>query len=149
MPNWIENNAPKLLNKKILYLCMEMMIPELNEDCRQANFKGGLGLLAGDTMEGFKNLGLDVTAVIPIYNSRWKQAFQDNTQRIIIKHVDYIGEPIEPLSGNDGEQVVLNVDFEGVCYPIKVFKMMRAGVPVYLLYNDEVFDILYNSDRKS
>ncbi len=148
MTEWLEENVSKLKGKKILYLCMEMLIPELNEDCKQANFKGGLGILAGDTMEGLKNLGLDVVAVIPIYNSRWIQTIEDNRQKIKIKHVDYIAEPIEEVKNEAEEHIVLDIDFEGVSYSIKVYKIMRAEVPVYLLYNEEVFNVLYSSDRK-
>lgn len=148
MTKWLEENVSKLKGKKILYLCMEMLVPELNEDCKQANFKGGLGILAGDTMEGLKNLGLDVVAVIPIYNSRWIQTIEDNHQKIKIKHVDYIAEPIEEVKNEAEEHIVLDIGFEGVSYSIKVYKIMRAEVPVYLLYNEEVFNVLYSSDRK-
>ncbi len=149
MNSWIDRNVEELKDKKILYLCMEMLMPELSMHARSGNFKGGLGILAGDTMEGLKKIGLDVTAVIPMYKYEWIQNItEDNRQEIQTKEIDYSGEPIEIVHSQDSKPLVLNIEFEGKRYPIKVYRLMRAGVPVYLLHNPEVFDVLYTGDRK-
>ncbi|MFW6133960.1 MAG: glycogen/starch synthase [Elusimicrobiota bacterium] len=148
MNQWIEKNTPPLKDKKILYLSMEMLFHEMNIDGRSANSKGGLGILAGDTMQGLKNIGLDVVGVIPIYNSRWIQNIENNRQNIELKNVDYSKEPVEQVKKHDGTPLVINAEFEGKSYPIKILKIIRAGVEVYLLHNEDVFDVLYTGDRK-
>jgi len=148
MSQWIEENTPQLIDKKILYLSMEMLFPEMCEEGRSANFKGGLGILAGDTMEGLRNIGLDVTAIIPLYSDRWIQKITDDRQNIEIAKVDYSKEPVEEEKDENGHPIIIDVDFEGRVYPVKIFSILRNGVKVYLLQNDEVFDILYTGDRK-
>ena len=147
MSKWLLNNAPQLKGKKILYLCMEMLFPEMKEDGRNANFKGGLGILAAGTMEGFNSISLEAVAAVPLYNSGWVQTIENNRQKIIIKKVDYSKEPIEEVRNTDGAPLILNVDFDGTSYPLKVYKIIRGGIPVYLFFNEEVFDILYTDDR--
>ncbi|MBN2407632.1 MAG: glycogen/starch synthase [Elusimicrobia bacterium] len=141
------NNNLSITTGKILYLSMEMLFPEMGEDCRQANFKGGLGILAGDTMEGFNDIGINVTAITPIYKNRWVQSIQDSRQIVETVPVSYDNEPMEPIL-KDGAPLVLPVDFEDNTYEIQIFKIIRGGVTVYLLYNEEVYDILYVNDRK-
>lgn len=148
MNSWVKENAGEFENKKVLYLCMEMLMPEMGPSARAANFKGGLGILAGDTMEGLKAIGTDVAAIIPMYQYEWVQTIKDNRQEVLTKEVNYAYEPVEELKDSEGRPVVIDVDFEGVRYPIAVYKMIRAGVDVYLLRNGEVFDILYTGDRK-
>ncbi len=148
MVQWIEENTPQLAGKKILYLSMEMLFPEMNSEARSANFKGGLGVLAGDTMEGLDDIGLDVAAVIPMYSDTWIQKISKNRQHIEIKKVDYSSEPVEEEKNSDGQPIVIDVDFEGRIYPVNIYSIMRNGVKVYLLKNDDVFDILYTGDRK-
>ncbi len=138
----------ELQGKKILYLCMEMLMPELSSSARAANFKGGLGILAGDTMEGLKAAGLDVTAIIPLYKYEWIQEIKDGGQDIKTREVNYANEPVQEVRDPEGNLLTLDIEFEGTQYPVHVYEMSRAGVPVYLLRNGEVFDVLYTGDRK-
>ncbi len=148
MANWIEENTPQLKDKKTLYLSMEMLFPEMTEEGRSANFKGGLGILAGDTMEGLYNTGFDVTAVVPLYSHRWIQKIKDNRQHIETARVDYNTEPVEEEKDSQGRPVILDIRFEKKNYAVKVYSILRGNVKVYLLHNREVFDILYTGDRK-
>jgi starch phosphorylase len=148
MSQWLNENVSLLKGKKILYMSMEMVFPEMNEEERFANFKGGLGVLACDTMEGLYHLGLDVIGVVPLYNFGWIETIKENQQSIMEKSMNYSKEPIETVKYFNGEPVVLNVDFEGQTYPVKVFRILRSGATVYLLKNAEVFDVLYTEDRK-
>ncbi len=148
MSTWIEKKVPELKGKKFLYLSMEMLFPEMGVEARSANFKGGLGILAGDTMEGLSSIGLDVNAVIPMYSHYWAQKIVDGGQHIEIKEVDYRPEPVEEVKDREGNHIILNIEFEGKNYPVKIYTILNNGVKVYLLRNDEVFDILYTGDRK-
>ncbi|NLB35585.1 MAG: hypothetical protein GX817_07260, partial [Elusimicrobia bacterium] len=145
---WIDENAAEFVGKKILYLCMEMLMPEMGSAAREANFNGGLGILAGDTMEGMHTIGADVSAVIPMYKYNWEQRIKNGRQDGAVKEVNYTYEPIEEVQDSNGEPLVIEVTFEGRNYPVAVYKLIRAGIPVYLLRNGEVFDILYTGDRK-
>ncbi|MGM0568903.1 MAG: glycogen/starch synthase [Elusimicrobiota bacterium] len=148
MSTWIEDNIAELKGRKILYLSMEMLFNRMNAESRSANFKGGLGILAGDTMEGLNNIGLDLNAVIPLYSHRWIETIEGDRQVIHTAEVDYSGENIEEVKDKEGNPVVLDIDFEGNTYPVQVLSALRSGAKVYLLRNDEVFDILYTGDRK-
>ncbi len=146
--NWLNNTHPELAKKKVLYLCMEMLLPELNEDGRNANFKGGLGILAGDTMEGYSNIGIASLAVIPIYHSRWIQNIENDRQNVSIKEVDYSKEPLKRVNDRDNNPLTVSITFEDEKYDIEVYSINRGGTPVYLLKNKKIFDILYTGNRK-
>ena len=108
---------------------MEMMIPELPEPARGANFRGGLGILSGDIAAGLKRAGIPAMGIIPLYNRYWVDS----------REVSYDGLPVQCVMG-------LNLVINGQHTPIKILEINRAGTPVFGLIN-EVFDYLYVHDR--
>jgi len=55
----------------LVFLSMEMIIPEFPEPARGANFRGGLGILAGDIASGLKQTGIKAIGIIPLYGRSW------------------------------------------------------------------------------
>ncbi|MFH1715179.1 MAG: glycogen/starch synthase [Elusimicrobiota bacterium] len=154
--SWIAQNLPELLNVKIVYVSMEMFIQEFLDVKRKkydgavdANFAGGLGILAGCTMEGFAGVGLDACAVIPMYRERRLQAIGENClQKIIYKEIDYsrYSNLKKVKYGKKSAQLIINISVKNRSYDIKVWKIIKDRLNVYLLECPEVFDVLYTGD---
>ncbi|MCP4482103.1 MAG: hypothetical protein GY817_04805 [bacterium] len=144
-------NNYSLDNKNIVYMCMEMFIPELyslNNDAVEANFNGGLGILAGCSMEGFAEIGLSTMGVIPLYQRRRIQTIDKNLRQVIKeKVVDYKG--LHPVINQEtGEQLEILVFISANKYVVKIWQINRGGSTVYLLEEPLVFDILYTGSRE-
>ncbi len=156
---WIQKNIPELSGEKIVYMCMEMFIPEFYEQTNQnakyngavdANFSGGLGILAGCTMEGFANIGLDSCAIIPLYKRRRLQTIDENLNQVIYEEeIDYgLNKNLcKVLNDETGEQLEISVYIDNKKYTVKIWEIFRGGSRVFLLDEPNVFDILYTGDR--
>ena len=116
---------------KIVFLSMEMLIPEFPELNRGANFVGGLGILAGDIMSGLARTQIDGLGIVPFYRRNWK-----NGQEI---NYDFLGQPIFEIE----------VEIGSNCrrHKIKVWRVKRGGQDLYGLECPEIFDYLYTGDR--
>ncbi len=66
------------MNMKVALLSLEMMLPKLPEPLCGANFKGGLGILAGDIAINLRNVGIEGAAFTPLYSYAWS----DPTKRL-------------------------------------------------------------------
>lgn len=113
----------------VVFISMEMLIPELLEPGRSANFKGGLGILSGDIMEGFAKTGIKGVGVIPFYHLHWL-----NREKI-----EY-SLPAQFL-------FELRPEINGKRKSLKVWKVNRGGSEVFGLECPETFDVLYTDDR--
>jgi glucan phosphorylase len=157
--SWIETNVQNLVGKKIIYMSMEMIIPEFYETkdnaeydgAVDANFNGGLGILAGCSMEGFKEIGLDAYAIIPMYKERRVQEIGEHLgQAIYDEDVQYdkyknLEKVFDP---NTNAQLEIHINVFRKDRIIKVWKIKRAGIDVFLLECPEIFDEIYTGDRK-
>ncbi len=56
----------------VAYVSVEMMIPELGEEACNANFRGGLGDLAGHTIEGLVKSDMTVIPITFFYEKNWQ-----------------------------------------------------------------------------
>ena len=104
----------------VVVLSMEMTMPELPEPARGANFRGGLGILAGDIVSGLKRSGIKGFSIVPFYRRHWingKEIFYGSPARKVME---------------------LN--------SLNVWEINRGGTIVYGLEN-QVFDCLYTTDR--
>jgi glycogen phosphorylase len=157
--SWIETNIRDLIGKKIIYMSMEMLIPEFYETkdnqeydgAVDANFNGGLGILAGCSMEGFKEIGLDACAIIPMYKERRVQEIGEHLgQAIYDEDVQYDKyKNLEKVFNlNSNEQLEIHINVFGKPRIIKVWKIKRAGIDVFLLECPEIFDEIYTGDRR-
>jgi len=59
----------------VVVLSMEMMMPKLPEPARGANFRGGLGILAGDIMSGLKKSGIKAFGIVPMIEEYREKIF--------------------------------------------------------------------------
>jgi glucan phosphorylase len=114
----------------ILFLSFEMMIPWLPEPARGANFRGGLGILAGDFIGGFLRLAkipgnnMRVIACIPLHSR-----FNGST----ILYDSLLPEMFK-ITSQDRSIVVRKI-------------INKGGVTLVGLDCPPVLDYLYNEDR--
>ncbi|MBI4836778.1 MAG: glycogen/starch synthase [Candidatus Portnoybacteria bacterium] len=122
-----------MLKKKysILLVSPEMMIPELGSAACNANFRGGLGILAGDIMEGLAKQGINATAIVPFNDRDWKTRGKINYDKIKTLPVANLEIKIR-----NREKQILHVR-----------KVKRAGFDVYGLCSANIYDILYTGDK--
>lgn len=112
----------------IIFISPEMIIPELEETALGANFRGGLGILAGDICEGLAKQKIKAIAITPLYSRHWMTK----------ENIDYGKTPAKevfkakPLA-HFGEASILKTD--------------RAGIDHYGILQKEIFDELYTADR--
>ena len=115
---------------KIAVVSMEMLIPEFSEPFRGANFRGGLGILTGEIMEGLAKNNIEAVAIVPFYQFHWltkeKIAYSNSSAKSVFKLQSRISEKDHNL---------------------EIFKIDRAGLPVFGLLCPEVFDTLYTLNR--
>ena len=55
----------------VVFVTPEIMIPEFGEPACGANFRGGLGILAGDIMEGLAKKNIKALGIAPFYDLHW------------------------------------------------------------------------------
>src|SRR3989338_1389512 len=55
----------------VAFVTPEIMVPELGEPACGANFRGGLGRLSCDIMEGLAKRNIKVVGIAPFYESHW------------------------------------------------------------------------------
>jgi starch phosphorylase len=156
---WITKYLPELSDKTIVYMCMEMFISELYEQINDAeyngavdaNFSGGLGILAGCTLEGFANIGLKSHAIIPMYRKRRLQKIDENLKQFIYEEeIDYSkNKNLTPtIDEETGLQLEIIVFVDNKKYTVKIWEIFRGNSKIYLLEQPEIFDILYTGDRE-
>lgn len=112
-------------NYTVVSVTPEMLMPELGEPACGANSRGGLGILAGDTMSGLAQRGINAIGFAPLYHQHWM------TKEII----NY-----DTIAPKAFEQDVLG-------NRINVRPINRAGITIYGLEHRDIFRELYAADR--
>lgn len=156
-PSWFETSAAdaSLANLQIAYFSMEYGLTE----CMRL-YSGGLGVLAGDYLKSTSYLGLPFVAVGLLYQHGYfrQHLTADGWQMADYPTNDFYHMPIQPARDEDGNPLLIEVDYpEGKAYA-KVWRVQVGRVPLYLLdtniaenRNDElrnITDYLYGGDEQ-
>jgi len=152
---WIDEHAPDLKGKILVTLSMEGYVPELKQDAREANTRGGLGIYFGDKLEGLHAIGMDSAfGCMPLYKKRLVQSIRNGKQHIEYIDVSYEDQSIERVMDGRGKPMQFNVwgwDMSNTDlnrqYYAQVYSINRGGTNLYLLYCPDVFDVLYPDDK--
>lgn len=96
----------------VVFVTPEMMIPELPEPACGANFRGGLGILAGDIMDGAARRGVKIIGITPLYQLHWMT--REDTSSIISAlplkcETDVLGRRVQAREINRGGSTVLGI----------------------------------------
>ncbi len=114
----------------IVYVSVEMMIPELGEEACTANFRGGLGDLAGHTIEGLVKSGINVVPITLLYTTNWQTG----------KSVDYTKTP----ALRHPHRLDVEIHWKKESTPI--WTINRAGATVFGLSHPN-YRLLYSGDK--
>lgn len=115
---------------KIAFLSMEIMVPELPEPNCSANFRGGLGILAGDILARMNEIEVEGIGFMPFYHRPW---FRQSAE------LNY-GAPAVLLKKNV-------VEVEGKDYVVAIWQIQHGKQKIYGLECPEIFDVLYTENR--
>jgi len=101
-------------------------------------YAGGLGILAGDYLKECSDLGIPVVGVGLIYSEGyvWQQIREDGWQDDQEKTLDRTYDPISPVLGDDGNQLLVQVPLFDPPVHVTVWKVEIGRVPLYLLDTD-------------
>ncbi len=114
----------------IAYFCAEFGLTE----CLQV-YSGGLGILAGDHLKSAAALGLPLVGVGLLYRHGYFQQYlnADGWQQEYYPDLDFENLPVDPVVGEDGEQVKVSVTLPGRELAIAVWKVKVGRIDLYLL----------------
>ena len=116
----------------VAYLCLEMALkPEIK------SYAGGLGILAGDTVKSYADLGIDGVAMTLLYkNGYFKQSIDPNTGAQVEANDEWDYANILTLTD---KKFVINIENRDVVVQIWKYEVVGVGghvVPVYFLDTD-------------
>ena len=124
---------PNSQRPSVAYFCMEY---GLHISLRL--YSGGLGILAGDFLKEASDSNVNMVAVGLLYRyGYFQQAISLNGDQIN----DYPPQqftklPMNPVRGDNGEWLKVNIDLKGRTVWAKVWVLMVGRVPLYLLDTD-------------
>jgi starch phosphorylase len=128
---WARTYLPELGESfKIAYFSAEFGITE----CLPI-YSGGLGVLAGDHLKSASDLGLPLSAVGFLYQKGYfRQALNaDGWQMENYPTTDFYSLPIQPVQGENGDPLVIEVDFPGRKVQVQVWKAQVGRIALYLM----------------
>ncbi|PKO23376.1 MAG: alpha-glucan phosphorylase [Chloroflexi bacterium HGW-Chloroflexi-1] len=101
-------------------------------------YSGGLGILSGDHCKTASDLGLPFVGVGFLYpQGYFQQRIKgDGRQQAIYEKLDFSEAPATPALGQDGNQVVINVDLPGRSVYAKMWRIQVGRIPIYLMDTD-------------
>ncbi len=121
-------------------------------------YSGGLGVLAGDTIKSGSELGLPMVGVSLLYRHGYFSQYLNSDgwqqERYFIN--DYSNMPVDPVLGNDGSQVSVDVPMGNRTVKAAVWKVKVGRAALFLLDTNlpenskddrEITGQLYGGDR--
>lgn len=152
---WIKRNYPEKNEHTVAYFCAEYGIHE-----SFPIYSGGLGVLAGDHLKTASDMGFNLVAVGLLYrNGYFSQLLDKNGwQQNIYQTYDFEDLPVKEVDDEDGEEIVVTIQFPERKVYAKVWKAEIGRVPLYLLDTDidkntqedrKITKQLYGGDRET
>jgi starch phosphorylase len=98
-------------------------------------YSGGLGILAGDHLKSASDLGLPLVGVGLLYQQGYFQQYlnADGWQQEYYALLDFSNLPLAEATGENGEPLLLSIDFLQAKLWFKVWKLQVGRIPLYLL----------------
>ncbi len=133
--------------KVVADVSLEAFLPELQGLAQNAQGKGGLGFLTGETWGAYRDLRkFSSIGVMPLY-----EYYQEGQDRQRIDWDNEQGIKRVMVRNERGELVPLsfNVEFNHTKdYPVDVYWVNRNGTPVFLLRQPKIFENIYPDGTK-
>lgn len=135
----ILQEAQRLADTYMDKATMGAKILDIVESAQTALATGGLGFLAGETHQVFKEVGINAIGFKPLYH-------RSKVSKNVVSWSDIAGVSAFMVEQNGEEkQFVLDIPFNGKTYETKFYVEERNGTSVVMPYQPEIFDILYPS----
>ncbi len=130
---WYNKKYPNGKNNLIAYFSAEYGLDEI-----LPIYSGGLGILSGDHLKSASDLGLPFVAVGLLYKNGyfWQKIGAFGNQESEYKNLDISNLPILPVKTEDGQDLVIDVDFPEDKIYLKVWKINVGRINLYLLDSD-------------
>ncbi|MBI2767947.1 MAG: alpha-glucan family phosphorylase [Chloroflexi bacterium] len=99
------------------------------------NYSGGLGVLAGDHLKSASDLGLPLVGIGLFYRQGYFQQVlgPDGWQREEYTDLDYAGQPLERVRGENSSPLTISVPFDGRDVLAAIWKVRVGQARLYLL----------------
>lgn len=152
-PRYVSKEQPEI-SQTIAYFSAEFGIHE-----SFPNYSGGLGVLAGDHLKSASDIGLPLVAVGLFYRSGYFQQYlnEDGWQQEFYPVIDFHNMPVDLVKDENGEDIIVDVDFPGRKVYANVWKAQVGRVSLFLLDTDlpqnnatdrHITDKLYGGDKE-
>ena len=130
---WFSKNYPNNENDLIAYFSAEYGIDEIIPI-----YSGGLGILSGDHLKSASDLGLPFVAVGLLYKNGYFNQKIDGygTQKTEYTNIDLDNLPILPVKDENGEDLIIDVDFPDRKLYLKIWKIVVGRISLYLMDSD-------------
>lgn len=130
---WFSKNYPNNTNDLIAYFSAEYGIDEIIPI-----YSGGLGILSGDHLKSASDLGLPFVAVGLLYKNGYFNQKIDGygTQKTEYTNIDLDNLPILPVKDENGEDLIIDVDFPDRKLYLKIWKIVVGRISIYLMDSD-------------
>ena len=130
---WFSKNYPNNANDLIAYFSAEYGIDEIIPI-----YSGGLGILSGDHLKSASDLGLPFVAVGLLYKNGYFNQKIDGygTQKTEYTNIDLDSLPILPVKDENGEDLIIDVDFPDRKLYLKIWKIVVGRISLYLMDSD-------------
>ena len=130
---WFSKNYPNNANDLIAYFSAEYGIDEIIPI-----YSGGLGILSGDHLKSASDLGLPFVAVGLLYKNGYFNQKIDGygTQKTEYTNIDLDNLPILPVKDENGEELIIDVDFPDRKLYLKIWKIVVGRISLYLMDSD-------------
>ena len=130
---WFSKNYPNNANDLIAYFSAEYGIDEIIPI-----YSGGLGILSGDHLKSASDLGLPFVAVGLLYKNGYFNQKIDGygTQKTEYTNIDLDNLPILPVKNENGEDLIIDVDFPDRKLYLKIWKIVVGRISLYLMDSD-------------
>ncbi len=130
---WYNKNYSNSKNNLIAYFSAEYGLDEI-----LPIYSGGLGILSGDHLKSASDLGLPFVAVGLLYKNGyfWQKLGAFGNQESEYNNLDMSNLPILPVKDENGEELIIDVDFPEDKIYLKVWKINVGRINLYLLDSD-------------
>ena len=130
---WFSKNYPNNTNDLIAYFSAEYGIDEIIPI-----YSGGLGILSGDHLKSASDLGLPFVAVGLLYKNGYFNQKIDGygIQKTEYANIDLDNLPILPVKDENGEDLIIDVDFPDRKLYLKIWKIVVGRITLYLMDSD-------------
>lgn len=123
-------------------------------------YSGGLGVLAGDHLKSASDLGVPLVGVGLLYQQGYFRQYltSDGWQQESYPTNDFYNLPVEPVPGEEGAPLRIQVALAGQPLQVQVWKAQVGRLPLYLLDSNlpenppelqDVTDQLYGGDHEN